>query len=265
MKYLELIKGQFTAEHEARAKQEEPYVAYSEETGGVMYSVIKEGNDLIYNIVDLGLPSGTLWADRNVGASSPEDTGLYFQWGDTVGYTAEQVAAGEKVFDWNHYFDTTDGGATINKYSIESGLKVLESTDDAAYIHMGADWRMPTADQIRELWNNTEFRIIDIYGNSYYDAEFSKNSPVGPNEVAGVEFTGSNGNSIFLPAAGYCQGSELAKYKTNCAYWSSNTDTYTSPSEGTSYMIGFNLSSIRFTSNLSRYFGYSIRGVKNPS
>ena len=51
--------------------------------------------------VDLGLPSGLLWADRNVGAESPEDPGLYFQWGDTVGYTAEQVANGEKSFSSN--------------------------------------------------------------------------------------------------------------------------------------------------------------------
>lgn len=56
---------------------------------------------LLYRLVDLGLPSGTLWADRNIGAASPEDAGLYFQWGDTQGWRRDQVGTGEgkKEFD----------------------------------------------------------------------------------------------------------------------------------------------------------------------
>lgn len=73
-----------------------PNVSYVENSDIVMYN--PNVAPLVYNMVDLGLPSGLLWADRNIGAASPEDAGLYFQWGDTVGYTAEQVANGEKAF-----------------------------------------------------------------------------------------------------------------------------------------------------------------------
>lgn len=124
--------------------------------------------------VDLGLPSGTLWADRNVGASSPEDGGLYFQWGDTQGYTADQVGTGEgkKKFasDFSDY-KYSGPGATYNspqltKYcndaqygkdgTFTDNLTTLELSDDAVYTHMGGSWRMPTEDQLRELLNNTK-------------------------------------------------------------------------------------------------------------
>ena len=64
----------------------------------------KKTNNNGYDYVDFGLPSGTLWATCNVGASKPSDTGLYFQWGDTKGYTAEQVGK-DKQFDWDDYKD----------------------------------------------------------------------------------------------------------------------------------------------------------------
>ena len=83
----------------------------------VMYNPLTEPISS-YTMVDLGLPSGLKWADRNIGASSPEDYGLYFQWGDTVGYTADQVGK-DKVFDYSDYFDTTDGGNTFNKYATD--------------------------------------------------------------------------------------------------------------------------------------------------
>jgi hypothetical protein len=93
MKYIELVKGLFTADHETRAKQEEPYIAYSKEAGRLMFTIAPKENQLEYKMVDLGLPSGLLWADRNVGAISEYDYGLYFQWGDTKGYTKEEVDA----------------------------------------------------------------------------------------------------------------------------------------------------------------------------
>ena len=55
-----------------------------------------------YELIDLGLPSGTLWMDRNIGASSPEDAGLYFAWGETQGYTADEVGRTRK-FIWKDY------------------------------------------------------------------------------------------------------------------------------------------------------------------
>ena len=106
--------------------------------------------------MDLGLPSGTLWATCNVGASKPSDYGLYFQWGDTVGYTAEQVGTGEskKAFKWADYkFNPSGDGNTFTKYT-KIGDK-LELEDDAANANMKGRWHIPTPDQIQELIDNT--------------------------------------------------------------------------------------------------------------
>ena len=97
-----------------------------------------------HDYVDLGLPSGTLWATCNVGASKASDYGLYFQWGDTQGYTAGQVGYGEgqKKFadDWNDY----KFGASPNFTKYTSTGATLDLEDDAANASMGGDWHMPT-------------------------------------------------------------------------------------------------------------------------
>ena len=87
-----------------------------------------------HEYVDLGLPSGLLWAKKNIGAETEEDTGLYFQWGDTVGYTAEQVGEGEgkKYFGWDDYKFSVDGSSTnFSKYNETDGKTVLDLEDDA--------------------------------------------------------------------------------------------------------------------------------------
>lgn len=219
-----------------------------------MYVVRKKDiSNCTYNMVDLGLPSGTLWADRNVGATSPEDFGSYFQWGDTNAYTFDgvgEITAAQlapllqpiigdtmevtkdnvgdvllilfegydvgtdltntprgtlggslnKEFNWNSYFDTTDGGSTFNKYN-SNGLIVLESSDDAATVYMGFQYRMPTKDERKELIDNTTQTFIDLDGNEY-SQEQAKNRAIASGMLKGVRFTGSNGNSIFMPAAG---------------------------------------------------------------
>lgn len=127
-----------------------PNVSYVVENNIVNYDPESNASSS-YVMVDLGLPSGLLWADRNIGASSPEDAGLYFHWGDTVGYSSEQVANGEKAFDmdWDDYFDTTDG-YTFNKYANDK-LTILESSDDAATVNMGSEYRMPTLTTLMSL------------------------------------------------------------------------------------------------------------------
>lgn len=118
------------------------------------YKTYKESGKQI-KYVDLGLPSGTLWATCNVGASKPSDAGLYFQWGDTQGYTAEQVGTGEgkkkfasdeSDYKWGKYPNYT-------KYTTTGAT--LELEDDAAHANMGGDWHMPTPTQIQELLDNT--------------------------------------------------------------------------------------------------------------
>ena len=135
-----------------------------------------------HDYVDLGLPSGTLWATCNVGANSPEEYGDYFAWGETEP---------KSIYDWNTYFDTgrideTFGSISFKKYL---NLSELQPEDDAATVNWGSDWQIPSLDQLKELCNS-----------SYTTTEWTQ-----VNGVNGRKITSkSNGNSIFLPAAGYC-------------------------------------------------------------
>ena len=99
-----------------------------------------------FDFVNLKLPSGTLWATCNVGASKPTDYGLYFQWGDTSGYTAEQIGKDKKFTEADYKWLSA---GTYTKYTGYSDTLGLE--DDAAYIHMGGRWHMPTYSQLNEL------------------------------------------------------------------------------------------------------------------
>ena len=91
--------------------------------------------------VDLGLPSGTLWATTNIGATSPEDYGDYFAWGETTTKS-----------DWETYFDVDDD-FSFKKYYNNGGLTELLPEDDAATANWGSEWQMPSDDQIDELWS----------------------------------------------------------------------------------------------------------------
>ena len=324
-KYLELVEGSFTQEHLNKQNNQKPYVAYSikddkviytiiPNEGGTMYTVYrvvsKDISNYTYNMVDLGL--SVKWADKNVGATSPEEYGSYFQWGDTNAYTydgAGKVTAAElaetlnllfgsafdteitadnvheiltmilgedpgydlsilgssfcisidKLFNWDTYFDTTDSGNTFTKYNNKGGLTVLESNDDAAAVHMSSEWRMPTYEEIRELKNNTTQTFIDIQGNEYSEEE-AENGAISEGNLKGVKFTGSNGNSIFIPAAGYCTESLLYGGGIASVLWSSSLeDSFDDNARHLAFMHdglivvgGYNY----------RRFGYSIRGVK---
>ena len=98
-----------------------------------------------HGFVDLGLPSGTLWATCNVGATSPEQAGLYFAFGETKGFTAEQVESGERAFD-------------DESYTAPSVSDNLTLEQDAAHVYMGGKWRMPTKKDWWELLDNPKIR-----------------------------------------------------------------------------------------------------------
>ena len=104
--------------------------------------------------VDLGLPSGTLWATCNVGANAPEEFGDYFAWGET---------APKDYYDWDNYKWCNGNDSTLTKYCNDSTYgyngfvdnKVeLDPEDDAAYVNWGPSWRMPTLNQTQELWQD---------------------------------------------------------------------------------------------------------------
>lgn len=98
--------------------------------------------------VDLGLPSGTLWATCNIGASSPEESGDYFAWGET---------APKETYNWETYKWCNDRDNTVTKYcttdiygTVDNKTE-LDLEDDAAYVNWGSSWRMPSMEQIKEL------------------------------------------------------------------------------------------------------------------
>lgn len=150
--------------------------------------------------IDLNLPSGTLWARCNIGATSPEQGGFYFSWGEVSpkeDYSWESYKwALQDRQQWKGYSKYTieDNTANCSWYSqgIFQGdnLSELMNEDDAAYICLGENWRMPTVDQIKELTQECDWKWSKLNG------------------VPGYTITGENGNSIFLPAV----GSRSSKY-----------------------------------------------------
>lgn len=181
-----------------------------------------------YEYVDLGLPSGLKWATYNVGASSPEQAGLYFSWGETTGYTGEQVTSGVRSFDEVNY--------TASAISTDLMLK-----QDAAHTYMGGKWRMPTSAECQELFDNCNV----VWTNDYNGTG-----------IKGRTFTSKvNGKSVFFPAAGYCWYSLVEKFGSEGCYWSASWD-----SEYNAEYFFFN-SGVQNLWSGGRYYGYSVRAV----
>ncbi len=155
-----------------------------------------EESELIitHEYVDLGLPSGTLWATCNIGADSPTDFGDYFAWGETE--------PKETYTDTNYKFLSD---RKMTKYNATDGRTKLLAADDAATANWGAEWQMPSKEQMDELLdaNNTNIQWTQMDG------------------VNGLKVTSlSNGKSIFLPAAGYPSGATEVEVGRGGYYWS---------------------------------------------
>ena len=211
--------------------------------------------------VDLGL--SVKWATCNVGAENPEDAGLYFAWGETEGYTAN--TSDGRLFDWANYkwmdhsindwngctkYTCADGKTSASWYARDTyigtnvdgtlykNLTTLQPKDDAATANWGGAWRMPTDAELTELctdctwtWDSTK---------------------------KGCKVTSKkNGNSIFLPAAGDRNDSDLFAAGSYGDYWSSSLNT--SVSNG-AWSVYFNSGGVQ-RSYRSRYYGQSVRPV----
>lgn len=192
--------------------------------------------------VDLGLPSGTLWATCNVGANKPEDVGLYFQWGDTQGYTAEQVGTdeGKKQFSqWGIDYKYSDGGGNNDTYynltkycnktqygkdGFTDTLVTLELKDDAVRANMGGDWRMPLYEELMELILNTNLYLVlsdgtEIEGapdDEYFIEGLMKwqwnPESLGSRKTIGVKYINKNDSSkyILVPFSGCAINGSIA-------------------------------------------------------
>ena len=199
-----------------------------------------------YEFVDLGLPTGTLWADRNVGASKPEDFGLYFAWGETQGYTSDDVKNGEKQFSWSDYKLCGGSSSTLTKYNNNSSygtvdnLTTLEQVDDAAY-QSDNTCRMPTKADFEELTANTTSVWETLNG------------------VNGRRFTSkTNGNSIFVPAAGFCDIGSVYYVGSYGYLWSSSLDE---SDPRYAWYLYFDSGDV-YMGSYYRCIGFSVRAIK---
>lgn len=207
-----------------------------------------------HEYVDLGLPSGLKWATCNVGATNPEDYGDYFAWGETEPYYTEGHSkdnpcsnwkTGKTGYNWASYKWCNGSEDTLTKYNSKSDFgtvdnkTVLEPEDDAARQNWGGSWRMPTDSEFNELHQNCTWTWTT------------------QNSVNGYKVTGSNGNWIFLPAAGYRNDTGL--YDGSYGYYWSSTPNRSNQSGA--YYLFFNSSFIYPRSSSGRCYGRSVRPV----
>ena len=239
--------------------------AYAATDNGLAYgeelSFTTEDGSGDHDYVDLGLPSGLLWATCNVGANAPEGYGDYFAWGETQP---------KEYYGWSTYQHCHGSSTSLTKYcsnpsygyyGFTDSLTTLLPEDDAATANWGIDWRMPTREEWEELYNNTT--ITEIVQNG----------------VNGCLFTASNGNSLFLPNAGsygnYEEGGWMEKsksvflpdagnsyyrgYDDGNMYWSSSLESANYPH----YAYSFEPIIWSYTDNGNRPYGLPVRAVRS--
>ena len=202
-----------------------------------------------HEYVDLGLPSGTLWATCNIGADNPEDYGDYFAWGETTGYKN-----GKTNFDWSTYKWCKGSESTLTKYCNDSSkgyngftdtLTELEPEDDAAYVNWGANWRMPSRTQFTELINS-----------SYTTTTWTTQNGVYGRKITSI----SNGKSLFLPATGYRYNTSLSDAGSYGSY-SSRTLSTSKPYHASNQAFGSG--NIVASNPNYRFYGRSVRPVRS--
>lgn len=225
----------------------EPNVSSITDNNKIYYNSIS-----LYKFIDLGLPSGTKWADRNVGATTPESVGLYFQWGDIQGYK-DTTTKSFTISDYKFYggsFLPNGGSFNLNimtKYNnsyaeLESydNKSKLDLIDDAAY-NIDKKMIIPSQDNFIELMNNSIMETKTV------------------NNIDGILFTSKiNGNNIFIPFAGVLVNDSL-QAASNAVLWANEC------SYDTAYMIQLPTSNINKLTMTSREFGLQIRPIYNDS
>ena len=191
--------------------------------------------------VDLGLPSGKLWAKCNLGANSESDYGLYYAWGETSGYTAEQVGV-DKDFSWSDYKYNSGSSFNPTKYTSSDQKTQLDLEDDAVYAALGGNWRMPTQADFQELTANTTTEVTSISG------------------IQGMKFTSkNNSNYLFFPFAGYASSGSMGGVGSYFYCWSSALNSIGSSLAW--HLYGNSGGNMGLYGDLSRSDGRSVRGV----
>ena len=180
--------------------------------------------------VDLALPSGTLWAPMNIGASKPEEAGIYVAWGET---------AEKSEYTWETYTHCDEG----NSWKCHDlGMNIAGTEYDAATANWGSDWQMPTLEQVEELIANCTMESVTV------------------NEVKCWKYTGTNGSSILLPVAGRNIDKALSSNDYGY-YWTATRYEYNDRNAELLYIGGRDTNKSLYQ---SRYCGFTVRAVRKP-
>ncbi len=194
-----------------------------------------------HGFVDLGLPSGTLWATMNVGAASETGYGDYFAWGETTGYQG-----GKYTFTWDTYRWCHSGGRSMTKYCTDQSTGIvddkteLDSGDDAATACWGEHWQMPSNAQQEELRSTCDWTWTVRDGVNGYEVRSRVNQ-----------------HTLFLPATGYCYEKQFSFVGGTGMYWSRTLST------GSSYYAAYMLFGYKEAcqDTRQRFYGLSVRAV----
>ena len=186
-----------------------------------------------HEYVDLGLPSGNLWATMNIGAVATTGTGLYFAWGETEGYADASV---REFVDTEYEYMLNN---SLTKYTAADKKTVLDRRDDAAFIDFGRGWRVPSQADWQELINNCQSEVISLNG------------------VSCIKFT-NNDAELYLPSCGYAASGSITNVGDGCFYWTNELATTTDNAK--IFAATTNNSNIGIDT-ANRYYGYQIRPV----
>lgn len=199
-----------------------------------------------YEYVDLGVvvnDQPVYWATTNIGAKNPADYGLYFAWGETVGYPDTSV----RSFNWDSYSSELCGGSSsdIKKYNSSDGKSVLEPGDDAAHVNWQGDWRMPTQEEQEALLSQCTWTWTTMTN--------SKGESVNGYKVSNKS---DSSKFIFLPAAGSLKDSNPFRKGVYGFYWSATLHLFSSYANYLSFC-----ESKSVETNIDRCRGHSVRPV----
>ena len=188
--------------------------------------------------VDLGLPSGKLWADRNVCAKSPEDYGAFFSWGNV-----EPHFPNKDNMDWGDDDEAFDYKFNSENYKKTPGYKLegdIDAEHDAATVNLGAPWCMPTEDDFQELYDNCDWVRKTVNGVNGYLVTSKK-----------------NGNSTFFPCSGYGFGASWDYRGGHGYYWSASFS-----SAADARILYFDSGGVNPQGDDYRYNGFAVRPVQ---
>ena len=238
-----------TALYDCMLNGDQTYVATSDVNGDghinsadvtAIYDILL-GND-IHEYVDLALPSGTLWATMNIGASSPEEAGDYFAWGETD----PELKRYYEFFTYKWCCGTYN---TMTKYCYRQDIGIIDNKneldpdDDAATVNWGPKWRMPSKGQLKELLDECTWEWTNVNGANGY-----------------LVTSKHNGASLFLPVPGFYSWEEHYGYNTGSRYWARSLG---SPLPCNGYML---ITKNGYPLNMSgaeeRCWGRSVRAVR---